>query len=424
MASPLGLCQLLLEPLQSVLSGRCFTASLTLSRRTHSQKGSSGARYIASRFHLLGDLGNLSVVSLLKWFSGCPMVNVTNIAPHRSSIHKKPEYEEQNVSKDAISLIHSPLSAIQLPPSQQGVLELHSLSCVSSTSKTPISKSLSPMVHGGASQSVSLPATASPTMAATHFLPLSNQSKSKPSCSDCVSGTSGLPVDPVMLCDELVDELISVWESFSSQPTSSCDGIPSTFDSGTVLPGSTNASNTYNETLPDSESFLAEFQCDFELSLRHSESTSPSSSPLRECSNTLSTPTPHCPIASSDCLQLTPANLCVPDHSPELFTGSHKKLCASSAADENLSPELFSSPSAGSPAPVLGVSSVKPSVNVCTPAIGRGVRVNPRRNILSNPTKQSCGTPALSGLVTHSASSGDDPLISRNNSCFSPELFL
>lgn len=420
MASPLGLCQLLLEPLQSVLSGRCFSASLTLSRRTHSQKGSSSARYIASRFQLLGDLDNLSVVSLLKQFSGCPMVDVTNIAPHRSSIHN--QYQEQNVSKDAISLIHSPLSAIQLPLSQQGVLELQSLSYVSSTSKSPISKSLSPMVHGGASLSVSFPATASPTMAATHVLPLSNQSKSEPSCSDCESGTSGLPVDPVM-CDELVDELISVWESFSSQPTSSCDGILSTSDSGTVLPGSTDASNTYNETLPDSESFLAEFQCDFELSLRHSESTSPSSSPLRECSNTLSTPAPHCSMASSDCLQLTPADLRVPDHSPELFTGSHKKLCASSAADENLSPELFSSPSAASPAPVLGVSSVKPSVNVCTPAMGRRVRVNPRRNILSGPTSQSSGTPALSGLVTHSARSGD-PFVSRNNSCFSPELFL
>lgn len=413
MVSPLGLCQLFLEPLQSILSGRCFTACLTLSRRAHSHRGSTYARYIASRFQLLGDLGSLSVLSFLKQYSGCPVVDVINKELNRSLVdEEKSEREEQNVSKDVISLLQSPLSAVQLTPSQQGALEFQSLSYISSTSKPPSSGSLLPAMHGGASQCLSLPATASPTSAAT---PLSSQSKSKPFCNDHVSRTSDLPVDPVMLCDELVDELISVWEAFSSQPMSSCDGILSTFDEVAVLPTSANASNIYNETLPDSESFLAEFQCDFEPSPLHSESTNPSSLPLRDCSNTLSTPTctPHCSIAS---------DVHVPDHSPELFTGSHKKLCASSTTNENLSPELFSSPSVASPVPVLD----RLSVNVCTPAMGRVFRVNPRRNILRSPTSQTTRASAVSGLVTHSACRRDDPITGRNNdnSCFSPELFL
>ena len=383
---------------------------------------------------------SVSVVSILAREVGRRMIadTLSNTPPVPNMLLSVPltqvvrKHEEQDCVPDDSSSTsngNSLMCSLQTISSQQVMLDFCSL-CVSEAHQTSHSNSKS-LPTAQEKGSLSFPFLTN-DRSAFECLVSPNQCKTDSFCPKCVFRSPSccvLSLDLAALCDEAVDDVIATQGHHQSHDLSSSFMSPCTQGNCMSFSGvgkafcsscSQTASYTYDEVLPDSESFLVEFQGDFEPSLvQASSSHSPSPltqdqiknrnplpptqgehlKPLKKCTpNTGSheggwqVPPVHLRSAS------TPAGcglLSLLGCSPELFTGSITNSPVTSAA-EYFSPELFSSPplshsSSSMLQPAVGMhasgvdlhaSSV--GVRAHTPAVGSGFRssINPRRNIL------------------------------------------
>ena len=227
--------------------------------------------------------------------------------------------------------------------------------------------------------------------------------------------------EDVLLCDDVLSELMSTWR-----------------DEGHSIQQKKNSPQIYedSETLPDSESFLEEFQCDFDhspnflttkVALPTFESSSvPDTADIsptygRTHSARYSSLFNSSEKATSDVaslLQRTP----LVQYTPELFTSSASRPShrastntsntATSPAGGVMSPELFSSPR---PIVPLAVGKLSSEASTrCTPAAGGDLKQPPKRRLLHplhTSVQQACTCTPLSSV-------NDSP-----SQCFSPELF-
>ena len=257
---------------------------------------------------------------------------------------------------------------------------------------------------------------------------LSETTQADGECAMCASceGVSGVCVE---VCGDILSQLMATWrgEECSLQSKSK----PLQFEATQL---------TYEETLPDSESFLEEFQCDFSQSLENltaPPATSPA--PYTGTTKPLSSqmkPLPRCVSLSQHSsgkdaslqepsLQPSPREL---QYTPDLFTYSNSGFSCStsngssssgSCCRTSISPELFSSPRHNSSSTERCIS---PSRKRCTPVIVGSLRAAPKRRLLHPLLQSSLHTPSLDSLL---APSPHSPLPETNGShcCFSPELF-
>ena len=497
MTSPLGLCRLLLGPLQTVLNGRCFTAKLAKSSGQvprHCQRAGGSrdivCRYIATRFKVLGDhVGRLTVIFILHnqlW--GRPSENLY-INPEKKlpeESHAQLGICEKQVQSESVGFHpdSSVLSSFGSTTAQQSQhVFLESASGTQAISSVRIASQSESVMSSTSSRSLPCPKPTTSACVYSHSQSSASenslsQDTYSPLNSDLsrLTGTWGDEDDNVteraFLRDDIVDELMSTWgDQFDSEPTKSvqrCNSHSTLHSPASSLStASSSAVCAYDETLPDSESFLEEFQCEFEQSTLQNSRASNSSftfTPTATCSSMI--PTPHqskllnsrakksrCPSACAYflpkihsisapprprlvtplSLQLTPAGVDKPQISPELFSRSFTFSGGTESAitNENISPELFGSPTPEGPPIVpnrqlpIHVSAAD-TMHACTPAMGRHFRSIPKRIILKS-TQSSSDTPTHSGLVVHSLCR-NTPLSERNDrtdtsSCFSPELF-
>ena len=377
---------------------------------------------------------------------------VPNMFP---SVPLTQKHEEQDCDPDdssSTSIGHSLMCSLQTISSQQVVLDFHSLLSVSDAYRTShsYSKSLPTAQEKG---SLSCPFLTNDS-SAFEFLVSPNQCKTDSFCPKCGTRSPScalLSLDLAALCDEAVDDMIATQGHHQSHDLLNSFISPCTQSNGMSFPevgmafctsSSQSTSYTYDEVLPDSESFLAEFQGDFEPSLvcRASSSHSPSSLAQDEVKS-------HNPLPPTQGGQLKPLKECTPSTgsrrgwqvpplylqsastpagcglltvlgcSPELFTGSITNSPVVSAA-EYFSPELFSSPCSVSPPPThstssmlqlaAGVHASSVGVYTHTPAAGSGFRgsINPRRNILEGNGVGASSSPnnsktVLGSLIKH-----------------------
>ena len=487
MTSPLGLCRLLLGPLQTVLNGRCFTANLAKSSGQvprHCQRAGGSrdivCRYIATRFKVLGDhVGRLTVVFILHnqlW--GRPgenlYINPEKKLPEESHAQLgicEKQVQSESVGFHSVSSVLSSFGSTTAQQSQHVFLE--SASGTQAISSVRIASQSESVMSSTSSRSLPCPKPTTSACVYSHSQSsASENSLSRDTYSPRLTGTWDDEDDDVteraFLRDDIVDELMSTWgDQFDSEPTKTVQRCHSTLHSSPASSLSTASSSTvcaYDETLPDSESFLEEFQCEFEQStLQNSRSSSSSFTFTPTASSMI--PTPHqskllnsrakksrCPSACAHSLpkrhsisapprsrlvtplslQLTPAGVDKPQISPELFSRSFTFSGGTESAitNENISPELFGSPTPEGPPVVpnrqLPIhASAADTMHAYTPAMGRHFRSIPKRIILKS-TQSNSDTPTHSGLVVHSCR--NTPLSERNDridnsSCFSPELF-
>jgi hypothetical protein len=230
--------------------------------------------------------------------------------------------------------------------------------------------------------------------------------------------------EDILMCDDVLSELMSTWR-----------------DEGHSIQQKRNSPQIYedSETLPDSESFLEEFQCDFDhspnflttkVALPTFESSSAPdtadisptykithSAQYSSLFNSSEKATSGVPLP----LQQTPLDTVV-QYTPELFTSSASRpshrastntsntaSVAISPAGGAMSPELFSSPRPIVPLAVGKLSSE--ASRRCTPAAGGNFKQPPKRRLLHPPVQQACTYTPLSSV--------NDSL----SQCFSPELF-
>ena len=196
----------------------------------------------------------------------------------------------------------------------------------------------------------------------------------------------------------------------------------------------------YDDTLPDSESFLEEFQCNFEQSTvltTSNTSTPPHTQNLSQLVEHSTTNRFHrwpsrFPLRSSHTesisrsisphsLQCTPPDLsvhvCAPHFTPELFSESVARF-----SSESLSPELFSSPSSDTSSVRLCHSAavnVVENTYMYTPAVGKRVGSAPKKRLLEGRAIQSHYVQP-SYKNTHTPLSQNDAV---SVDCFTPELF-
>ena len=235
--------------------------------------------------------------------------------------------------------------------------------------------------------------------------------------------------DDILMCDDVLSELMSTWRE----------------EDGHTVGQKRNSLQFYedSESLPDSESFLKEFQCDFDQSPSFLTTSTNVAVPLLQSSSTPDSaeisptfnkahPAQHSSLGSCSkkltcdnaplSLQQTPLDT-VAQYTPELFTSSLstdstsstscsadeytsvRNLSSSSAGGATMSPELFSSPR-----PIMSLEADKRS----TPVAGRDIKQPPKRRLL-HPLHSF-----LQQAHTQTPPSSANDSLSH---CFSPELF-
>lgn len=471
MMSPLALFRVLAEPLHAVLSGRCFTAALTKTsrqvvpvqpRRGWCSIGRScdiNCRYIATKFKILGD--HSTVMSLLR------EQLATNNPRESECLNCDPEVrrlaEALTVSERSSELSSfcgsSLLSSVSSAGSRQSrcvILESASGETVSCGSKELISDVLhsSPLPETAVTSCVQSHNATSRSAFFSSVLKSSHSSlpvNSTSTATEPIGNTEEIMTECVSLCDGVIDELLSTWreEYVVNSPHNTCDGISASLHTHNI----SSKEIDYDDTLPNSESFLEEFQCDFEEpSVLVASTITPSvqTASLEETVGLSKTKKLCCRHSQSLlketvsqhisplCLQLTPSNQSarVPHITPELFSGSFARFPSSNSksvvADEKLSPELFGSPSSVTSSVPSKLSSAAVDVveDVGTPSMGRHCRAVPKRRLL-NPTQSEVLTAmhACNGSIEPSyvykctPLSHNSGITSSNTHCFSPELF-
>lgn len=507
---PQTIFNLLAEPLRLVLSGRCFTATLSQSR-TQSKIWFKGGkshhenpRYIGTKFNLLGPL-RVTVLSLLQnqlWPVSSSHLNGVKVTGSTQRNSSQPSLTDSSsilspVTSTAIEqspcvLLHSFLSLESFKNSGKA---LGTPSSDSNVNPDPPPKPPTIFPDSSELQNCSpsvITTCLSGSVAGSddayderdfdnrrHNSPLKllseHESFSKTLASglaDSVDGTdccfhlfhdssygwteggggagvstgsfSGEQVecvdDDVVMCEDILSELMSTWreEKHTPQQRRWRDSQHSYKDS---------------ETLPDSESFLEELQCDFDQSpniLTSKVAVSllqPSSPPPPPPTDAVSPPhqttTAHSVQNSSLLdshsnkpsgfritslsLQQTPLDR-VLQYTPELFSGSISSLSHTSSTAttghgtvksggyDNISPELFSSPRPSIPPAILKLSSG--DGKRCTPVAAGDRRLAPKRRLL-HPLQLERSVPTSPQTCPHTPLSNSSLLAQT----FSPELF-
>lgn len=436
--SPSALCRVLSEPLQEVLRGRCFTVgSLTKSTRqvepaqTLNSVGhcyNTNCRYIATKFKLLGDgFRGLTVKSLL-YEQLCPKYRDHPDFDTRNGDVPCSSHIERSSGPSMHCDSSSVLSSLSNTSTRTQHVVLEPASGVQTSSKILGCDSTGDLQDSSPFQETDSTLYTLPqdSLCTTTVLSSSLQSK----CLSTYNSDDAEWVDEecVSLCDDVLDELMSTWRE-GCEPHCVNTLLPSSYKSCDPIPVSVRGSNeiSYDETLPDSESFLEEFQCDFE---QPSVVANDTSSTPALCQSVVGYKNAHSKfppsLKKSHCIgtrpqhicQLTPSGLSgsVSHFTPELFSGS----CSASSGGvplsdgENSSPELFGTPSSEiASSPEVGVCE-----STCTPVMGLHLKTVPKRRII---------TPIHSAPTGHVESShkstplGCDSGIAPH--CYTPELF-
>ena len=442
--SSLTLYHFLVDPLRAVLCGESFTALLTQSSRPGTQASnhntddrvqSNNCRYIATRFKLLDDPNvRLTVYSLLHH----RLLGTRSSGQGTGNCETEPGVCEEGST--TVCTGSSLLSCVGSPGTQQQsrhiVLESYHSNAQSFT--TRLAGDGGPPRDSEESKHSSCPSTfkssfvqsltSTPnsftTSSVDHSIdsvPATFSGSLEPSKS---AGSGDCTEDSVSLCEDVLDELLSTWKEdqvchrSSNSPRDLCSKLP---------PGD------YTETLPDSESFLDEFQCSFEptptnirsntqpgLKTRPAESSVTTSKRLSS-SQSLLRSKPHCtatlePHTEPTCLHLTPLpelGLSSSQFTPELFPSSNLSTTSASfnvsEANENLSPELFSSPE-------------------CSAAAFRsGSRDGPTPTIIKTVPKRRLIHPLQNSQTVHTSYENTHTPFRENSTkdttSYSPELF-
>ena len=464
MTSSLDLFNVLSEPLQMVLAGRCFTAILTKSPRQVQPRqnwGSTDSRYIATEFNLLGrGIVRVTVMSLL---SKQP-VSVGHLGYNSE---KNPLDESHNyfsVIQRSSELGSSCSYSILSSASTSGTCHVHlepcecdvrSTSCANELSNgtAHLSSEMAPRSCEKSHDKLCGSINESFVFSSSAHNYFSNPVGSTRMCNTCgpIKSTMDTGREEILVCDDREGELVSMWREgcatqFKITSRNTNAGCADQFSYGDIWCDSLHTHTTcYDDTLPDSESFLEEFQCDFEQSSVHIPSDISTSPHMRNLSQSVEHSTTnkfhrwpsHLPLKSSPkeiisrstsphSLQCTPSKLsiCTPHFTPELFSGSAVR--SPLTGSENSSPELFSSPIADTSSVPLKLCSsaavdVVENTCTCTPAVGKCVRSVPKKRLLK-------GGPPLQALYVQSSNKDTRTPLSHGNgegtaNCFTPELF-
>ena len=424
---------LLAEPLNISLNGRCFEALLSKPQHNQCTKfqnqpngpemSHGNPRWVATQFKLLGRPSLYTTVlkllqNRLKPLSSSP-AEVKMTTASESTVPS---------STDSGSIL-STASSIEEPSL---CVSLHTCTPTPKSSEEPTSNSSPyhtcvnvtiPRTEGDVADSEN------DVVEADTNLCLSETTQADcDECAMCASceGVSGVCVE---VCGDILSQLMATWRGEECSPQSKSK--PLQFEATQL---------TYEETLPDSESFLEELQCDFSQSLENltaPPATSPA--PYTGTTKPLSSqmkPLPRCVFLSQHSsgkdaslqepsLQPSPREL---QYTPDLFTYSNSGFSCStsngssssgSCCRTSISPELFSSPRHSSSSTERCIST---SRKRWTPVIVGSLRAAPKRRLLHPLLQCSLHTPSLDSLHTPSPHS---PLTETNGShcCFSPELF-
>ena len=502
---PQTIFNLLAEPLRLVLSGRCFTATLSQSR-TQSKNWFKGGkshhenpRYIGTKFNLLKP-HCVTVLSLLQnqlWpvlSSHLTGVKVTGSTQRNSSQPSSTDSSSilSPVTSTAIEqspcvLLHSFLSLESFknsgkalgtsssdsnvnpdpPPKPPTILpdssELQNCSpsvittCLSGSvagsdntyerdfydrrHNSPL-KLLSECESSSKTSASGLADSVDGTDCYFHLFHDSSYGWTEGGAAGVSTGSScGEQVecvdDDIVMCEDILSELMSTWreEKHTTQQRRWRDSQHLYEDS---------------ETLPNSESFLEELQCDFDQSpniltskvtVSLFQSSSPPPPPTDAVSPPHQTATAHSVQNSSLLdshsnkpsritslsLQQTPLDR-VLQYTPELFSGSISSLSHTSSTAttghgtvksggyDNISPELFSSPRPSIPPAILKLSSG--DSKRCTPVAAGDHRLAPKRRLL-HPLQLERSIPTSPQTCPHTPLSNSSLLAQT----FSPELF-
>lgn len=444
--SPSVLCRVLTEPLQDVLRGRCFTASLTKSTRhiepprTLNSVSLCCSRYIATKFKLLGDeFGSFTVKSLL-----CEQL----CREHMNFDIKNgevPSHIERLIEPSMHCDSSSVLSSLSDTCTRSQHVFLEPSSGLQTSSRI--------LGHGNTGElQDSPPFQESPTLytlpqhtlCTTTVLSSSLQSQCLSTCiNDDEESIGRVDEECISLCDNVLDELMSTWREGCEQKCVNTS-LHCTYKSCDPISLSVRVSTndiSYDETFPDSESFLEEFQCGFEENpvVATNTSCTPGLQPPPIGQSVLgyknvdrnfppSLKKSHCLGAHPRYIcQLTPSDLseCVSQFTPELFSGGSCPATSGRMGFSDggsTSPELFGTPSSeGASKSSSQVVSVCEAT--CTPGIGLHLKTVPKRRLIT-PIHSVITTPTgpvqsshKSTPVTISCGSGIAPR------CHSPELF-
>lgn len=474
MLSPHMLFRLLAEPLRTLLCGQFFTAVLAQSPTApvahplqqggcyhNIQRVNPNHKYMATKFNLLRERPRCTVYSIL-----CNELSETNnsedlLLPDLVS-DKTKHYQSEEGNKISMSCTSSSIfSCVSSPGSQQSrkiTFESHTQSVVDG-SKTNLSYDGCPGHNQASSYSFCAKALKnSCTQNSCSRLSGSSVNSTKidsfysSTPNNMITGPVSLTAackcigdewcdgwtdeDHMSLCEDILGELMSTWEESRLQKKrNSLNGS-----------SSSQAESEYTETMPDSESFLDEFQCDFEptpttssvaCTQQQGDST-PSSlstthkqhSRLSKHNSSLVTSRLTQRKTMSDkhrpCLE---ANVHSQQFTPELFSSTQESVmvpdttCVSDSNIPNLSPELFSSPLI-KVTPAMAVSTAvlvsdELCSDGCTPAVGHHMKSIPKRKLLH---------PLQNSLDLHTSHEDKHKAIVNENDVtdtisFSPELF-
>ena len=456
----------LADPLRNVLTGKFFTALLSKPRSlsTDAAIRRGNFRITATHFSLLGPLHFTVLDILQQQFS---MGRPWQSSPSYSSAGVKvPELTpiDTSVKCSGLGLTCTETSGSVLSFATQGRegdtvhLSLHtfcpSLSSQNSTSRsggcntspTNVAPAPSELRHYYPTLSpAALAGCVSGVVSAEGKVCLSKTDGEVENgdcwCGDSVSGESG---EGVTVCGDILNELMATWSGEELQNESK----PQQYEE---------IEFTYTDFLPDSESFLQEFQCAFDQSAEgltaavvpSYDLSSPSllllsteatrSRLLGRKSLSRSLVLEKSSVSTASCegtlsaLQSTPSLL---QYTPELFTHSFVDISHSgsessdkllSSTNDNsgsvsvrsegtvMSPELFSSPKSCNTSTAV-LASLSSSGERQTPVIGGHFRSTPKRKLL-HPLRSSLQTPTV--FCTPLSQVSDD----SSTSCFSPELF-
>ena len=429
-----SLFRVLERPLQAVLSGRCFSAVLakpTEHTRQHRDFhktdycGHYRNRHVATNFKVLGD-SSLNVLSFLtKYLS-------TNkpVVGHRLWFDSGKEGHERGMaavgerycssgsSNFSSSTVLSLVSSTDTQQTRNVLLESYNSELQSFTfgSMSLTSKENTPHNCSTSVSKLTSCGLSHPTIHSIASSPLIS-SASINACSNASGNVEGEGLEEDSF---LFDSEHQATSSFCEQWSQSLDDLP------------------FSDDLPDSESFLEELQCDFELlsvpasntpsssipksretphqsvqRLEREESSKSKKERVRRSFHLLQSHYGKMCLKKGPPLSLTPS-ACASHFTPELFTDSATIFPLSGSQGDKLSPELFGSPSITANSLVQLPSTIARDED--TPSIGEQVRALPKRCLVrylprsDSPWNRAC-TP-----VGHIRKSSD-------GHCFTPELF-
>ena len=472
MLSSHTLFHILAEPLRTVLRGQFFTAVLVLSSPQVAacpqkqndyydhdmQRMSINRKYIASKFNFVGERPIPTVYSIL-----CNDLSEMNYSQDLALLPdlvndktKHCQRKEEGLSSEESS-IFSCVSSSGSQQSRKITFESYTQSVVDSSS-TNLSNDV--CYRHPSSYSFCHKASENGCTPNSHFKLSGSSVKSTQIVSPYTVFNSMIPATPacvciedewsdgwteeghVSLCQDILEELMSTWEEGELQKKRSSLNVSSS---------SFQIDPEFTETLPDSESFFDEFQCDFEpthtttstlqredptpssLSTTHTQHNSRlskhnSSLVKSRLSHRPKTSVKHC--LSPLCLEI---NVHSQQFTPELFSSMQESIVVpdtNHVGECNLSPELFSSPLLVKATPPMPASVstdllVKTEVSdvlcgdKCTPLVGQHTKSLPKRRLLH---------PLHNSLDIHTSCEHEHKktLINEDNvtdTIFSPELF-